>query len=976
MKKVKNEKNFNKRLKIINKIIIVFFCIIICKILFMTIVKNNYYEKLADSKTYKKIVTKAPRGEILDKNGELLAGNKTEFSIQILGDTMSQRDEDGKEYINERALTLLKLLEKNNIKYIDEYPIVIENEQFFYTFDEKINEFKTKYKMPKNYNAKKSFYYMVDILIEDGVLDKYIKNEKPLEIQKEMNKNGYYPPILVSEWKFTEEKNKEDWLELYGLETDETAKEAFFNIKSKEKYNIPEKLSDQDVRKILLVRDLINSNGYSKYSPITIAKNVNKDVIAKIEENSMNLRGVSVNLTQSRYYPNENLASHIIGYVGKIPSSRETELLENGYNKNDYIGITGVENSYEKQLKGKDGFRQVKVDSLGRVIQDLGSREPISGKDVYLTIDKNIQEIAMNSLEKTLKCIRTGSTFTSKYGNKPCSTDAPNAKSGAIMAVDIKSGDVLAMSSYPDYDLNKFANGISIEDYNDLMPENKNDVLAPNPLLNLATQAVFQPGSVFKMVTGMAALENGLSPNYAINDKGFIKLGNKIFGDYDWNFYGKNHGITNLYKAIEQSCNVYFYCIATAYNWMDNTPINIDMGVDEILEYAEKFGLSESTGLEKEISETYGTVPDSKTKLNQVKTSLKLHLQRTMKNAFSDINISDAKNAEIFEERINKIVSWADEENLSRTEIANRLTKLNVKNEELYKWTDDILYSYLNFAKWTTGDVFNLAIGQGENAYTPAQIVRYVSAIANNGKLNELSVVNKVVSDDKTIINKNKSKKIEFKDSENLSILTEGMGRVATQGTAKGVFADFPVEVAVKTGTAEKSGKIPKINEYEYLMTHLSSYNVEKEEVLKIYNQLKLDREKQLSKEREGEIKKDLKSNKIEKEEKQKLELELKRGISVKLENTDKINAYYLRKAIKSINTNITDERIDEYKVEYGEFSWAVAFAPKDNPEIAVVCMIPQGETSTYALYPIREVLGQYFNVKVNASENIQVNGD
>ncbi len=139
-----------------------------------------------------------------------------------------------------------------------------------------------------------------------------------------------------------------------------------------------------------------------------------------------------------------------------------------------------------------------------------------------------------------------------------------------------------------------------------LQPENPNDTLAASPLLNLVAQGVFQPGSTFKMITGMAALENGLDPNYTINDPGVIKLNGQTFADAVWNKSKSNHGAVNLYKALQESCNVYFGIVGTGTNWLGGKDPGADVNSETILEYAKLFGLDEHTGLEDEITEVVG----------------------------------------------------------------------------------------------------------------------------------------------------------------------------------------------------------------------------------------------------------------------------------------------------------------------------------------------------------------------------------
>lgn len=974
------------RLSIIKNLILVAFVVILVKILYMTTFKYEHYTELAENKTYKQLLIKAPRGEIKDRYGRLLAGNKNLFTVQVSGDEIKRKDSNGKSMANDICLKLINLLEKNNEEYIDEFPIYIQNGKYYYTFDKNIREYKNNNNIPQELDAKESFYYLVDQLVSEGVLTQDDRKLEVSKLQKKLNENGYYPPILVSKWLFTEQKNKQDWLESYGINDSKiTAKKAFYEIRNNKNYKIDKNLSDSDARKILVVRDLIKSQGYSQYNPITIATDISQKTISQLEESAIELPGVSVAVEPVRYYPNTTLASHILGHMGKMPSGQEDKYLnrEEGktYSKGDTVGISGIEKSYEEQLRGVDGYKKVQVDALGRITRELDVSEPKSGDTVYLSIDKDLQEDTENALKGVLEALRVGGTYKSKYGNKTFSSAAKNAASGAVIAIDAKNGDVLSMASYPNYDPNKFVNGISYEDYQALQPKNKNDVLAANPQVNLATQGVFQPGSTFKMVTGMAAIDNGLSPNYAIQDTGVIRLGgpkSRPFADLIWHKSRSNHGYTDLYKAIQESCNIYFYTIGSGKNYTGGKDPSVKVGAKGIIEYAKKFGLDDYTGLNEEIDERKGSVPNMAAKLETTKTLLRDYLTKEMANDFTDI--SKSKNPKEYENRIEEIVSWADEtKTVGRVEAMERLTKMKVKEDRVETLADSIVFSYLNFAKWSTADTFNISIGQGENQYTPAQMARYVAAIGNGGNLVELSVVDRVISNDynNVDIDENKVEKIDFNNPEKLKDLIEGMKRVSTQGSGKGIFGpNYPISVASKTGTAEKSGKIPTENEVEYLKSHMSSYGVSLDEAVKLAEKMKKAREKELTEERINEIKEELKRKDLKEEERKSLEEELKDGVNVKLEDTDKVNASYLRKAIKELNPKITDEKIDSYKESYKSFAWAVAVAPADDPEIAVVAMIPQGESSSNAMLLIREVLGSYFDLDNNKGEKDNKNDE
>ena len=160
-----------------------------------------------------------------------------------------------------------------------------------------------------------------------------------------------------------------------------------------------------------------------------------------------------------RYYPNTTLASHILGNMGKMPAGQEDIYLnrEEGktYSKGDTVGISGIEKSYEEQLRGVDGYQKVQVDALGRITKELEVSEPQSGDTVYLSIDKDLQEDTENALKGVLQALKAGGTYKSKYGDKTLNA-APNAESGSVVAIDAKTGDVLSMASYPNYDPNKF----------------------------------------------------------------------------------------------------------------------------------------------------------------------------------------------------------------------------------------------------------------------------------------------------------------------------------------------------------------------------------------------------------------------------------------------------------------------------------------------------------------------------------------
>lgn len=927
--------DINNRFKYIYGFIALVCILIIMRILFLGIVEKENYRSIAEESIYKDITIPAPRGEIRDKNGVLLAGNKPIFTVTILKNEIENSVSNAKERklkINAVSKKISDILKKNNESIEDNFPINITNGAYTFIFDEDIKKWKKDNNIDEKMNAKEAFYKIADNFSKQSgtPID---KNSSVFEIQKGLNENGIYPPISVTgNMEYTRALDKEQWLGNYGIkDTKISAKDAFAKIRKNRL--IDEKLTDAQARDILIIVDAMLSKKYLQYEPALISRDISQKTVAIIEENIVALDGVTVQVEPLRYYPQGNLASHILGQIGKISSNDEAYLEDERYSKSDYVGKSGIEYAFEKHLKGTNGYERVLVDSAGNKIKDIESKEGTAGNTVYLSIDAKLQKVAEASLEKTLKTLQVGGTYDSKWGDmkmRGATKIYKNANAGAIVALDIKTGKVLAMASYPSYDPNMFTDGLTQAQLKSLEPENPNDPLSPKPMFNAATMTAVQPGSVFKMITALAGLENGLDPYYSIEDKGFIEIGGVPFGNWLWNQERKTQGFENVVTALKDSNNYYFYCISVGYNYA--TDKNIPMGDMKngttILDMARKFGLDKKTGLE--IYELSGKIPDPKTKYLQQQQYMKRDITSKMANYFKDINAK--ANEKQYEERIKTIISWTDE-NPSRAEIIKRLANLKVRSEKLEEVADLLKYTYFNHANWTTGDIFNMAIGQGEHQYTPVQIANYISAIANNGYLNKVSLVNKLVekqSGKETVIQPEREK-IAISNPQNYYYIQHGMVDVSDEGTAKDIFAKFPIKVAAKTGTAETQGKIPTKDEVAYYMSHLGYYDVKKDDVLALAKKLKAQ------------------STTKYKEE------------------------YYIKSAILSLNRSLTINDLDTFKETYGDYSWFVAYAPYDKPEIAVVTLLFQGGSGGHAGPATRDVIAQYMGLN---KEEVKLNDE
>ncbi|SFL68442.1 penicillin-binding protein 2 [Pelosinus propionicus] len=300
-----------------------------------------------------------------------------------------------------------------------------------------------------------------------------------------------------------------------------------------------------------------------RFEPIRIKSDIGPDIVTKIEERRAELPGVVIEIQPIRNYINNELAAHLFGYVSEINDVEleKAKAKSNEYKSGDIIGKFGLEKVYDRELRGIDGGNQVEVDVTGRPVNVLGRKETVPGKNLTLTIDYKIQKAAETAIDEQLTYLQTKSEFR-------------NAKAAAAIAMNPKTGEILAMVSRPTFNPNLFSGGISSKDWKALN-ENPN-----NPMNNKAISGEYPPGSTFKLVTGAAALELGkVTPEEKILDTGkhwIIPKGNSE---------GEALGWINFKEALTKSDNVYFYEMGNR------------LGIDNLEKYARMFGLGVTTGI-------------------------------------------------------------------------------------------------------------------------------------------------------------------------------------------------------------------------------------------------------------------------------------------------------------------------------------------------------------------------------------------
>ncbi|MFC1548933.1 penicillin-binding protein 2 [Candidatus Omnitrophota bacterium] len=286
------------------------------------------------------------------------------------------------------------------------------------------------------------------------------------------------------------------------------------------------------------------------YSPTIILSDIGTENAIHLEEIAMDHPGLVIDVTAKREYPHGKVASNVLGYLGLINRSEFDRLKHYGYRIDDLVGRDGIEKVYDEYLRGKHGGKQVEIDHRGREVNVLGLKEPVQGRDIYLSIDLELQEYCDSLLE---------------------------GKRGSIIAMDPRTGAILAMSNSPAYDPEVFVDRKRRAEIAELLNDSS------YPLLNRAVAGAYPPGSVFKTVVAVGGLETGIaSPHTTFDCAGTLRLGRRTF--HCWKKGG--HGTQALTEGIKNSCNVYFWRLGSL------------LGVDNIAEYARMFGVGEKTGVD------------------------------------------------------------------------------------------------------------------------------------------------------------------------------------------------------------------------------------------------------------------------------------------------------------------------------------------------------------------------------------------
>jgi penicillin-binding protein 2 len=299
-----------------------------------------------------------------------------------------------------------------------------------------------------------------------------------------------------------------------------------------------------------------------RHIPVRLKENLSWDTLAYLETHNKDFPGIRIEVLPRRFYHYGDMAAHLIGYLGEISKSELEETNTDFYRGGDLVGKMGLEKLREKELRGEKGNSSSEVNARGFEQQLLTHVEPVPGNEVRLTLDIDLQQVAEESMDV-------------------------DEKSGAVVAMEVKTGRILALASTPRLHLADFEGGISTKNWSALLDNPK------HPLINKALQAMYPPGSTYKMVTALAGLAKGV----ITKDTTFFCPGHIDFGNRQYNCWKHGgHGTVDLKRAISESCDVYFY------------QVGMRVGVDALAEYANKLGLGLKTQVELE-NEKSGLIP-------------------------------------------------------------------------------------------------------------------------------------------------------------------------------------------------------------------------------------------------------------------------------------------------------------------------------------------------------------------------------
>ncbi|MDP2891932.1 MAG: penicillin-binding transpeptidase domain-containing protein, partial [Bacillota bacterium] len=508
-------------------------------------------------------------------------------------------------------------------------------------------------------------------------------------------------------------------------------------------------------------------------------------------------------------------------YTKETDDETIKKMKEKGYSQNDFVGVSGIEATMEEELSGAIGTRQgkrvVEVNQKGKIMRELETSLPTPGNNVVLSIDLPLQKVLETALKNNIQEIRnrqeeamakTPSVYAKKVADRG-GTPIQMATQGAAIVMDVNTGEILALASYPSFDPNIFTGGISTEDYKALTEDKS------YPLFNKAVSSRAAPGSAFKMVTGLAGLMEGkMTVSKTINDESPFTTG-MITGlarapkCWIWP-HCEEHQNENIEKALKDSCNYYFFTVA------------YELGINLLDKWADKFGLTSKTGIELP-GEVKGIIGSQKMLYDNTKpvseqatsipTLVRRLLIRTLKEYFKEYWKTTAEEAacDVAADELLKLAGTEEEHGPNIRRIINEQLHIPQTTTGYKRW-DQKIDSILYELQWNSTRTVVTGVGQGITLVTPIEMVRYVAALVNGGNVLEPHLVKRVVDHEGRPVSEKTTKVVSTLDAPSgyIKPILQGMQDVVSpedRGTAYKYFTNYKYRymIGAKTGTAQVS---------------------------------------------------------------------------------------------------------------------------------------------------------------------------
>ena len=744
---------------------------------------EEYAEKAEDVRT-KTIVLRGKRGNITDADSVILAKDELVYNITFYKDGSNTSKAAYYEY-TESIMETIGIIERNGGSLAFDYVIERDEEtgEWVFNFGSGVSESvlatRESQWRSNNYVSAKSYPTAENCLLR--LMRKY--------------------RIATSE---------EQMAEFKAIEAEDSTQGNFIL------------LDEALALKVMAVYSEMQMNLFNSL-PIPIAEDVAYEAVIEVETKSMMLPGMGVEIATKRVYPKHTMAAQIIGYVGKIPSrTKWLELKAEGYSYNDTIGRDGIEYSMESWLTASSnrtqGSRVVERNNLSTVVRELDYTEPEDGNNVKLTIKSAYQQQAERAIANNVEQIRDKqeALMVDSSWLEDNRTDIAKrnleqyplelAEHGVMVVLDMEDR-VLAMANFPTYDLNALVGGGA--EARAILADDR------NLMLNYAIGSRATPGSIFKMVTGFGALAEGeLGPKERFTDMGYyIKYNtDESTAPKCWISASQRqkHANQTIVEAIQNSCNFFFYEMGDR------------LGEERLYRYSSLFGLTSLTGIDlpgevRSVVGSQSTLYDPTKALGEayqdtsmpiiVYNSLKTHLKA--QGAKRGLEYEDERLSVCAKRLMDMAINYAQGEWVSQMRIILMeelgMTKTMVYLSEVIQDA----YIYLNDIKWGGQQTILTAIGQSVTTLTPIAVARYVAAVANGGKIYNVSIIDSIISPEGEILSQREPTLVNELDDPNnyMALIRKGMAGVTDDtGTAAKYFREYKnVQdvIAAKTGTAQ-----------------------------------------------------------------------------------------------------------------------------------------------------------------------------